>query len=163
MGHSMLTSTSTRFSRFIRFILMEQDLLHYRGVPRLVQAGTLCWKLFYFPVWFGSFCCNSGNFFGSMKKQHSLHCTVVVSVLRIENYYFLVGIITWMWCYCSRGIILNLQTNHYTNSGESGNIIQNNLQHFWISNPNINIMTTTHAINLNQFVIATVWSTILVQ
>lgn len=114
--------TSTRFSRFIRFILMEQGLLHYRGVPHLVQAGTLCWKLFYFPVWFGGFCCNS-DFFGSMKKQHSLHCTVVVSVLGIENYYFLVGIITWMWGCDSRGIILNLQTNHYTNSGKSGNII----------------------------------------
>ena len=60
--------------------------------------------------------------------QSALHCTVVVSVLRIENYYFLVGIITWMWGCHSRGIILNLQTNHYTNSGKSGNIIQNNLQ-----------------------------------
>ena len=68
--------TSTRFSRFSRFILMEQGLLHYRGVPHLVQAGTLCWKLFYFPVWFGGFCCNS-DFFGSMKKQHSLHCTAL--------------------------------------------------------------------------------------
>lgn len=127
--------TSTRFSRFIRFILMEQDLLHYRGVPRLVQAGSLCWKLFYLPVWFGNFCCNSGIFLAQWRssieyKQYSLHCTVVVSVLGLDNYYFLVGIITWMWDCSSRGIILNLQTNHCTDSGQSGNIIQNDLQQF---------------------------------